>query len=88
MTVGRGTFEPGWRWSNDVKPLAKTDSCQAAHLGYVLSGQMAVRMDDGTESVAGPGAVVSIAAGHDAWIVGGEACVFVDFGASVSQYAR
>ena len=88
MTVGRGTFEPGWRWSNDVKPLAKTDSCQAVHAGYILSGRMVVRMDDGTESEAGPGAVVSIAAGHDAWIVGDEACVFVDFGASVSQYAR
>ena len=47
--VGKATFEPGWRWSNDVKPVAGTDSCQVAHLGYVLSGRQAVRMDDGTE---------------------------------------
>ena len=48
--VLRGTFEPGWRWSEHVKPLAKTDSCQAAHAGYVLSGRMGIRMDDGTEA--------------------------------------
>ena len=47
--VGRGTFEPGWRWSNDVKPLAGTDSCQVSHVGYVISGSMTVRMDDGSE---------------------------------------
>ena len=48
-TVGRGTFQPGWRWSEHVKPIAKTDSCQAAHAGYVMSGHLTVRMDDGTE---------------------------------------
>ena len=55
--VLRGTFEPGWRWSEHVKPLAKTDSCQAAHAGYVLSGRMGIRMDDGTEGEVGPGDV-------------------------------
>ncbi len=88
MTVGRGTFEPGWRWSNDVKPIAKTEDCEAAHTGYVVSGRMRIKMRDGTESEAGPGSVVAIAPGHDAWTVGNEPCVLVDFGANVGQYAR
>ncbi|HEX2119784.1 MAG TPA: cupin domain-containing protein [Acidimicrobiales bacterium] len=86
-TVGRGTFEPGWRWSECVKPIAGTDSCQAAHLGYVVSGRMRVRMDDGTEGEAAAGDVFDIAPGHDAWIVGDEACVIVDF-QGASNYAR
>ena len=86
-TVGRGTFEPGWRWSQDVKPIAGTDTCQTAHFGYVLSGRMHVVMDDGTEGEIGPGDVVVIPPGHDAWTVGDEACVMVDFG-DVETYAR
>ena len=88
MTVGKGIFEPGWRWSVNVKPIAGTPSCQAAHAGYVVSGRMAVKMDDGTEGEAGPGDVVHIEPGHDAWVVGDEPCVFVDFGASVGHYAK
>ncbi len=84
--VGRGTFEPGWRWSEDVKPLAGTDSCQAGHTGYVVSGRMHVRMDDGTEREIGPGDAVRIEPGHDAWIVGDEPCVFIDF--TAPDYAR
>ena len=87
MSVGKGTFEPGWRWSQNVKPIAGTDSCQALHVGYIMSGRMGVRMDDGTEAEAGPGDVVHIAPGHDAWVVGNEDCVFLDFGASVEHYA-
>lgn len=86
-TVGRGTFEPGWRWSEHVRPLAGTDSCQSPHLLYVLSGRMHLRMDDGTEGEAGPNEVVRAEPGHDAWVVGDEPCVVVDFGASPS-YAR
>jgi uncharacterized cupin superfamily protein len=78
--VGRGTFEPGWRWSQNVKPLAGTDSCQVEHIGYVLQGRMAVRMDDGTEHEVGPGDTFHMPAGHDAWTVGDEACVLLDFG--------
>jgi hypothetical protein len=78
--VGKGTFEPGWRWSQDVKPLAGTDSCQVPHVGYVISGRMKVVMDDGTEGEVGPGEVAHIDPGHDAWTVGEEACVLVDFG--------
>jgi quercetin dioxygenase-like cupin family protein len=88
LVVGRGTFEPGWRWSEHVKPIAQTDSCQAAHAGYVLSGRMRIRMDDGTEGEIGPGDVMVAAPGHDAWVVGDEPCVLIDFGASVGQYAR
>ena len=87
LTVGRGTFEPGWRWSEHVKPLAGTETCEASHAGYVISGRMIVRMNDGTEAEAGPGAIVVIEPGHDAWVVGDEPCVFVDFGASVGSYA-
>jgi hypothetical protein len=78
--VGRGTFEPGWKWSNDVKPLAGTDSCQVPHVGYILSGRMLVRMDDGSEHEYGPGEAFNMPPGHDAWTVGDEACVVLDFG--------
>ena len=86
-TVGRGTFEPGWHWAEHVKPIAGTESCQAAHLAYCVSGRMVVRMDDGTETEIGPGDVVSIPPGHDAWVVGNETCVQVDF-SGMENYAK
>ncbi len=85
--VGRGVFEPGWRWSSHVKPIAGTHSCQTAHLGYVLSGRMHIVMDDGTESEVGPGDAVVIPAGHDAWTIGDEPCVSIDF-TGVARYAK
>jgi hypothetical protein len=85
--VGRGTFEPGWRWSENVKPIAGTDSCQTSHLGYVMSGRMRVTMDDGSEHEVGPGDVVAIPPGHDAETVGNEACVVLDFG-EFGDYAK
>ena len=85
--VGRGTFEPGWRWSENIKPIAGTDSCQVSHLGYCLSGRMKVIMDDGTEGECGPGDVVAIPPGHDAEVVGDEPCVFIDFG-EFGDYAK
>ena len=85
--VGRGTFEPGWKWSNNVKPIAGTDSCQTSHLGYVLSGRMRVWMDDGAEQEAGPGDVIVIEPGHDAEEVGDEACVTLEFG-EAAGYAK
>ena len=78
-TIGRGKYEPGWRWSENIKPIAKTDSCQVHHIGYMVSGRMKIFMDDGTEQEIGPGEVVSIEPGHDAEVVGDEACVFIDF---------
>ena len=70
--VGHGTFEPGWRWSEHVKPLSGTDSCQVEHIGYVLKGRMKVVMDGGEELEVGPGDVFHMPPGHDAWIVGDE----------------
>jgi quercetin dioxygenase-like cupin family protein len=81
-TVLRGRFEPGWRWSEHVRPIAGTDSCQSPHFLYMISGRMKVVMNDGTEAEAGPEDVLRIEPGHDAWVVGDEACVVVDFGAS------
>lgn len=86
-TVGRAVFEPGWKWSECVKPIAGTDSCQVSHLGYVVSGRMHVRMDDGSEIELGPGDAVVISAGHDAWILGDEPCVMLDF-AGAGHYAK
>ena len=85
--IGRGTFEPGWKWSNDVKPIAGTDSCQAAHFGYVLSGSMRVYMDDGQEFEVKAGDVAAIPPGHDAEVTGSEPCVMVDFG-EIGDYAK
>jgi quercetin dioxygenase-like cupin family protein len=87
VTVGRGVFEPGWRWSEHVKPIAGTDSCEAPHTGYVVSGRMRVVMDDGAEAEVGPGDAFVIAPGHDAWTVGDEACVLVDF-SGMEHYAK
>ncbi|MGO9657702.1 MAG: cupin domain-containing protein [Acidimicrobiales bacterium] len=85
--IGRLVLRPGWRWSNDVKPIAGTDSCNAPHFQYHVSGRLAIRMDDGTEFEAGPGDVTSLPSGHDAWVVGEEPVVVVDwFGAA--NYAR
>ena len=85
--VGRLILNPGWRWSNDVKPIAKTSSCQAPHFQYHVAGQLAILMDDGTELIAGPGDITSLPKGHDAWVVGDEPVIVVDwFGAS--NYAK
>jgi quercetin dioxygenase-like cupin family protein len=77
--VGRATFQPGWRWSDHVKPIAKTESCQAAHTCYFVSGRMTVVMDDGEEMHYGPGDFAVMAPGHDAWIDGDAPCVVVDW---------
>jgi hypothetical protein len=78
-TVGRATFNPGWKWSENIKPIAGTDSCEQAHVGYFISGQMHVVSDDGTEMDYGPGDFATMAPGHDAWVVGTEPCVVLDW---------
>jgi len=88
VTFGRATFEPGWKWSECVKPIVQTDSCAVHHKTFVLSGRLHVRMDDGTEAEAGPGDVVVIEAGHDAWVVGDEPCVAFDFDEASKDYAK
>jgi quercetin dioxygenase-like cupin family protein len=80
LDAGRGTFRPGWRWSEHVKPIAQTDSCEVEHVGYVLSGSMTVRMDDGSEVTVKPGDAFHMPPGHDAWVEGDEDCVILDFG--------
>ncbi|MGD1105415.1 MAG: cupin domain-containing protein [Terracidiphilus sp.] len=85
--IGRATFEPGWKWSTCVKPIAKTDSCQAAHFGYQVSGTMVTRMDDGTETTSRAGDVLSLPPGHDGWVAGNEPVVFIDFQGMVN-YAK
>lgn len=88
MTLGRATFEPGWRWSTDIKPVAGTDSCQVHHNGFVVSGRMRIVMDDGTEVEVGPGDAFVCPPGHDAYTVGDEPCVALDFAAGMQEYAK
>jgi quercetin dioxygenase-like cupin family protein len=87
VTFGRATFEPGWKWSEHVKPIAKTKSCQAPHTWYQVSGRLRVRMDDGTEIEFGPGDVGVIAPGHDGWVVGNEPAVGIDI-SGMGDYAK
>lgn len=85
--VGRAVFEPGWKWSESVKPIAKTKSCKAPHFQYQISGTMKVVMDDGTEKELKAGDVCLLPPGHDAWVVGNEPVVVVDF-QGMARYAR
>ncbi len=85
-TVGRGIFEAGWKWSKHVKPIAGTETCQVAHSAYVLSGRMHIVMDSGQEGDVEPGDYAVIPPGHDAWTLGNEACVIVDF-SGMERYA-
>lgn len=78
--VGRYTFQPGWRWSEHVKPVAGTELCEAPHFQYVVSGRVGVRMADGTELELGPGDVSVLPPGHDAWTIGDETAVAIDWG--------
>ena len=80
MTIGKAVLQPGWRWSKDMKPVVGTEMCMVAHTMYQVSGVTHVAMSDGTEMDVGPGEIASIPSGHDAWVVGGEPAVSVDFG--------
>jgi len=86
-TIGRATFQPGWRWSTSVQPLAKTRSCEAPHFQYHVSGVLKVSMDDGTEFECRPGDLSLLPSGHDAWVVGEDPVVVVDFQGMV-DYAK
>ncbi len=85
--VGLLSLEPGWRWSTHVKPIAKTEFCEAPHFQYQLSGRLHVYMADGTEYETVRGDVLRIPSGHDAWVVGDEPVVLVDW-AGASNYAK
>ena len=86
-TVGRAVFQPGWKWSDSVRPLAKTKSCEAPHFQYHVSGTLRVKMDDGTEVDLKAGDVSLLPNGHDAWVVGNEPAVVVDFQGMI-DYAK
>ena len=86
-TVGRATFQPGWKWSESVKPLVNTRSCEAPHFQYHVSGTLRIKSDDGTEKDCKAGDVSMLGAGHDAWVVGNEPVVIVDFQGMV-DYAK
>jgi hypothetical protein len=87
VTFGRATLQPGWKWSTCVKPIVNTESCQAPHLQYHVSGRLRVRMDDGSEDEFGPGEVSLLPPGHDAWVVGDESVVVIDISGMVN-YAK
>jgi quercetin dioxygenase-like cupin family protein len=85
--IGRMVFQPGWRWSQNVKPIAGTDLCEAPHFQYHIAGTLRIQMADGSEFDARPGDITSLPSGHDAWVIGDEDVVVVDwFGAS--EYAK
>jgi mannose-6-phosphate isomerase-like protein (cupin superfamily) len=87
--VARAVLQPGWKWSEHVKPIAQTDSCQVHHTGYVVSGRMKVVMDDGSETEIGPGDAYVIRPGHDAWVISDEAFVGVDISTEmVEKFAK
>jgi hypothetical protein len=89
VKIGRATFQPGWKWSECIKPVAGTDSCQARHVGVVVSGSIHVVHNDGTESDATPGNAYVIEPGHDAWVTGNEAFVAFELDpATVESFAR
>ncbi len=85
--VGIAAFQPGWKWSECVQPIAKTHSCETRHLGYVVRGRIKIVMDDGSEAEFGPGDLMACEPGHDAWVIGSEPCEIVDFLAAPT-YAR
>ena len=87
VTFGRVTLQPGWKWSTCVKPIANTESCQASHLTYHISGRLRVRMDDGSEEEFGPGEVGVVPPGHDAWVVGNEPVVGIDI-TGMAEYSK
>ena len=87
VTIGRSVFEPGWSWDKCVKPIVKTNSCEAPHTSVIISGRLKVKMDDGTEAEGGPGDVAVIPPGHNAWVIGDEPCVMLDF-TGAKDYAK
>lgn len=78
LDMARETLEPGWKWSEHVKPVAGTELCQKYHVKYFLAGRQAVLMEDGTELEFGPGDLAIIRPGHDAWVVGDEPNVLLE----------
>jgi len=87
FTIGRFTLQPGWRWSQCVKPVVKTDTCQVAHVGYAVAGRITVKMTDGSQIMIAPGMSYTIPPGHDAWVEGNESFVGIEV-MSAEIYAK
>lgn len=87
FTLGRLNFEPGWKWSECIKPVVGTQSCQVSHVGYAVSGRLTVRLDDGTTKTFEPGTSYTIPPGHDAWVEGNERFVCIEV-MSAEQFAK
>ena len=87
FTIGRFNLQPGWRWSECIKPVVHTDSCQLSHVGYVVSGSMTVRLNDGTQKTIKAGDSYTIPPGHDAWVEGSEAFTGIEV-LSAEQFAK
>ena len=85
VTVTRATMQPGWRWSEHAAPQAGTGSCPKEHVGYMVAGRLGVRLDDGRELELAAGEAFRIPPGHDAWVIGEEAVVHVDFAVGASR---
>lgn len=85
--VGKLTLQPGWRWSEHVKPIAGTELCEAPHFQYHAAGRLHIVMSDGTEFDAEPGMVTKLPSGHDAWVVGDQDVVLIDW-AGLAEYAK
>ena len=86
-TIGRYTMQPGWRWSQCIKPVVHTESCQLTHVGYAVSGSITVHMNDGSEKTIHAGDSYTIPPGHDAWVNGKESFVGIEV-MSAEQYAK
>jgi quercetin dioxygenase-like cupin family protein len=87
FTLGRLSFEPGWRWSECIKPVAQTDSCQLSHVGYAVAGRITIRLQDGTQKTIVAGDAYTIPPGHDAWVEGDEPFVCIEV-MSAEQFAK
>jgi ketosteroid isomerase-like protein len=87
ISVSRGTYEPGWRWSNDVAPIAGTPTCQVHHQGLALAGSMRIRLEDGTEREIVAGDLFDIPPGHDAWVTSDRPCEMIDVSPQLTRYA-
>jgi hypothetical protein len=87
FTLGRFKMQPGWRWSQCIKPVVGTDSCQVGHVGHVVSGRLTVKLNDGSQKTLAPGESYTIPPGHDAWVEGNEPFVCIEV-MSAEQYAK
>jgi len=87
FTIGRFVFEPGWRWSECIKPVVGTDTCQVSHVGYLVSGRLNIQMTDGAKYTIEPGQSYTIPPGHEAWVEGDEPTVAIEV-VSAEQFAR